>query len=118
MGARPPQLDGDRIAAELEVLSRAPFQELLVDLLEARPSPEAIKEFAARHPDRWAQATVMLARLAGYNDKVKVDGSLAVQVSLMSDVELLDQLAELETLPRTDTGQPGIRRSRGYVFSS
>ena len=57
---------------------------------------EAIKEFAARHPDRWAKATVMLARLAGYHDKVKVDGSLALQVSLMSDVELLDRLAETQ----------------------
>ncbi len=83
MGARPPQLDGDRIAAELEVLSRAPFQEFLADLLVARPSPEAIKEFAARHPYRWAQATVMLARLAGYHDKLKVDGSLSLLVSQM-----------------------------------
>ena len=96
MGAPPPQLDGDRIAAELEVLSRAPFVELLADLLEARPSPEALKAFTARHPDRWAQATVMLARLAGYHDKLKVDGSLAVQVSLMSDAELLDRLAETQ----------------------
>ncbi len=74
--------------------SRCPA--LLVDLLEARPSPEAIKEFAARHPDRWAQATVMLARLAGYHDKLKVEGGLALQVSQMSDVELLDQLADTE----------------------
>jgi hypothetical protein len=36
----------------------------MVTLLEAAPGPEATRAFAKRHPDKWVEATAMLADLA------------------------------------------------------
>ena len=96
MGARPPQLDGDQIATELAVYGRAPFLEALVDLLEARPSPEAIKTLAEMRPDRWAQAVVMIARLAGYHDRRAVVENINILIHQMSDAQLLAELEKSE----------------------
>jgi hypothetical protein len=48
MGAKPPRLDGDEIAAAVSSLSRKPFQKVLVCLLEAKPDREAMRMFAQR----------------------------------------------------------------------
>ncbi len=96
MGARPPQLDGDEIARAVSRLSREPFQEVLTHLLEARPDREAVHQFAKKYPDRWAQAVAILARLGGYHDKLEIDASVTVNVSRLSDMELMEQLAEVE----------------------
>ena len=47
---------GDNVAAAIEARSREPFLDVLAEMLAACPDAEAIKTFADRHPDRWAQA--------------------------------------------------------------
>ncbi len=105
MGARPPQLDGDEIAGAISRLSREPFQEVLTLLLEARPDRDAVHQFAKKYPDRWAQAMAIFARLGGYHDKLEIDASVTVNVSRLSDMELIEQLAEVdEKLATLDAG--------------
>ena len=96
MGARPPQLNGDEIAEAISRLSREPFQEVLTLLLEAKPDREAVYQFAKKYPDRWAQAVAILARLGGYHDKLEVDAKVTVNMSRLSDMELIGQLAEIQ----------------------
>ena len=96
MGARPPQLNGDEIASAISRLSREPFQEVLTLLLEARPDREAVYQFAKKYPDRWAQGVAILARLGGYHDKLEIDAKLTVNISRLSDMELMGQLAEIQ----------------------
>ena len=106
MSARPPQLDGDRIAAAITNLSRAPFREVLSHFIEAEPDVASVKEFAMKYPDRWAQALAMLGRLGGYHDKLQVDTSIAVTISQLSDSQLQERLvdltAQLEVLEAED----------------
>ncbi len=96
MGARPPQLDGDEIAGAISRLSREPFQEVLTLLLEAKPDREAVHQFAKRYPDRWAQAVAILARLGGFHDKLEVETNITVNLSRLSDMELIQKLSETE----------------------
>ncbi len=95
MSARPPQLDGDEIAAHVANLSRAPFQDLLRIVLEAQPDVASIREHGQRFPDRYGQLLVMCSRLAGYSDKLAVDHSHTlnvVELMQLSDAELSERL--------------------------
>ncbi len=94
----PVRISGSEVAAALEARSREPFRDTLVSLLAAEPDPEAIKAFADKYPDRWAQAVAIFAKLGGYHDKLKVDTSIAVNVSRMSDAELLNRSAQVQAL--------------------
>ena len=96
IGARPPQLYGDEIAGAISRLSREPFQEVLTLLLEAKPDREAVNQFAKRYPDRWAQAVAILARLGGYHDKLEVETNITVNLSRLSDMELMQRLEETQ----------------------
>ena len=101
---------GDHVSAALEARSRKPFVDVLAQFMTAMPDPEAIKAFAERHPDRWAQAVAVFGRLAGFHDKLQVDTSIAVDVSRMSDAELIDQLAEFQVeLANQGERKPGCR---------
>jgi len=53
-------------------------------------------QFAMRHPDRWAQTVGTLARLGGYHDKLEVDASLTLNLSRLSDMELMQRLEETQ----------------------
>ncbi len=64
MGAQPPRLDGDQIAAALRAGSREPFRELLEIFLKAFPTSEEVAEFARRCPDRYAESTSQSRRRA------------------------------------------------------
>lgn len=94
MSARPPQLDGDMIAAHVANLSRAPFRDLLMRLLEAEPSVEAVQAYAERHPDRWGQLVTMVAKLAGYHERLEVESSHSVALRQLSDSELMGRLGD------------------------
>ena len=87
----------DRLRTQLAELSRAPFQDLLADLLAAAPSPEDIRRLAGKSPDRWAQAVTMVARLGGYAQQTEV--ALDARIADMSDSELLQALQALEAPP-------------------
>ncbi len=94
MGAQPPRLDGDMIAAHVANLSRAPFRDLLMRLLEAEPDTESIREYATKHPDRWCQAISMIGKLSGYHERLEVANSHIVALAQLSDSELMGRLGD------------------------
>ena len=119
MGAMPPRLDGDQLVRVLSAYNREPFQEALAALIEAQPSRKAIERFALQRPERWVQMVGTLARLAGFHDKLEVDASITLDLSRLSDVELMEQLAETEkklvALDADRSGSPGSDRKRPPV---
>lgn len=114
-------LNPDKIRAETDRLSRAPFVECLNDLLSAQPTLESLKAFADRSPDRWSQAVAIMARLAGYHDKLEITGNLTVDVRRMSDSQLVAALCEIEGKAESVvTSQPlaPLPRDRSLVVIS
>lgn len=110
-----PQLDPETVRAQLDCLSRQPFRDLLARFLLAAPSAGAIVEQAEKHPDRWAQSTAIVGRLAGFTEKLEVEGTLTHKIQDLSDVQLQARLAALtaqldmqsrmhQADPRVDTG--------------
>ncbi len=94
MGAQPPQLDGDMIAAHVANLSREPFRDLLMRLLECEPDPEKVKAYAEKYPDKWGQLLSMIGRLAGYHERLEVANSHVVALAQLSDSELMGRLGD------------------------
>ncbi len=76
--------------------SRTPFMRILADFLCCAPDPEAIKEFANKSPDRWAQALLLVGKMAGYHEKLLVEKNVVHQIHMLGDSELEERLAELE----------------------
>jgi hypothetical protein len=93
---RIPHYSADQIHEELQSLSRAPFRRELAKILACAPTEAAYREQAERHPDRWGQNAAMFSRMAGYHEKLEVEGSLSVSVQGMSDSQLSERLAVLE----------------------
>lgn len=91
------------VHAHLDRLSREPFRDVLAVFLGSAPSAEAIKDLAECRPDRWGQGLVMLAKLAGYHDKLQVDHS-HIEVAEMSDMELMKRFNELQKKLAGDDG--------------
>ena len=85
------------IAVELQNLSRGPFIVALGDFLGCQPTLESIQIAADKSPDRWVQAITMLAKLAGYHDKLELSGSIGVEIAMLSDADLLTRLEVVET---------------------
>jgi len=104
--------------AEIGGLSRAPFRRVLSRYLEAAPSLDALTAQANRNPDRWAQGLAIAGRLAGYTEKLEIEGSVDVHhLHRLSDMELEHELirlqAKLDALPhgpkRLPPGPPASR---------
>lgn len=102
----------------LRQLRRDPFRDKLADLLDSGPDPEAIKEFAQKYPDRWAQACAIMGRLGGYTEKTETTHNLNVTIAHLSDAEVLERLAQYGIDPleldkqdyeRLENGKPGDR---------
>lgn len=89
-----PRLSEKAINAHIDGLSRKPFRDMLKRLLQAEPSLEAVRQYGERCPDRYGQLVTMIAKLAGYHEKLEVNHSHAVAVSQMSDQELYGALDE------------------------
>jgi hypothetical protein len=90
------QINADEVRAALDQQSRDPFRDLLADVLGSAPAPEAMHALAQRNPDRYGQLLAIVARLAGYNEKLEVEANVTTRVKDMSDAELELRLAELE----------------------
>lgn len=75
-------------------MSRTPFRKVLGELLECKPTPEAVRRFADKYPDRWAQAVSMMAGLSGF-DRGVVEVNV-FNVKGLSDVDLMARYAELQ----------------------
>lgn len=87
------ELDVNELEELFSSLSRQPFVQELSRFVAANPSRAKIREFAEKYPDRWAQGVSILARLAGYSEKVDVSVSGLIQhVRALSDVELESRL--------------------------
>lgn len=80
------------ILDQISVLAVEPFQEILADLLEARPDVDALKEFGKKSPDRWGQAVTMAGKLAGY----KPDANLTVNNIYMRMPDMSDNELQME----------------------
>jgi hypothetical protein len=95
-----------RIRAEMEARYRDHFCNLLAKYLVAAPSVEAIRAFAQKHPDRWVHGLAMLARLAGYSDRLEIQTGLVPDLSHLSDAELELRVRALAAeILGPDTGQ-------------
>ncbi len=102
MGARPPRLDGEFLAAA--------------------PDADSIAEFAMRYPNRWAQALIMIGKLSGFHERMEVshEHRHLVAIHEMSDMELMQRLHEVmkqlgiqsDQLPDTRSGLRRASRSR------
>lgn len=111
---------------------RRPFQQVLATLIGAAPTMEALETFAARYPDKWAQAVTMFAGLAGY-EKGQVSLNF-FNVAAMSDVALLAELAKgdehlrklglarapitIENPPQAEAGAPPLPKILGATADS
>lgn len=63
---RPLRVPAARIATAIRRQDAEPGTELLTHLLRARPTPQALQDFANRAPHRWVHLIAIFARLAGY----------------------------------------------------
>ena len=86
------------LLSHFELYSRLPFQQELAKLLSCAPDLETIEKFARKSPDRYYQACVMLARLAGYNETVEIQGDIRQILALktLSDYEINERIKDLE----------------------
>lgn len=95
--------------AEIAALSRAPFRRILQLYAGAAPSPEALAAQAEKFPDRWAQGLAIAGRLAGYTEKLEIEGTIDVHhLHRLSDMELEAELAALDA--KLAALPPGPRR--------
>lgn len=85
----------DELLSEFQAFSRQPFIEILSEFISGIPTPEAIRAFAEDHPDRWANAVKTMANLAGYHDKLELEGNIALDVNKLGDAQLMARLDEL-----------------------
>lgn len=89
-----PQMDPEAIRENIDALSRDPFREQLATWLQAAPQGDSIEEWANRHPDRWAQGLAIVGRLAGFSDKLEVEGTIQ-HVHELSDAEIIQRVQQL-----------------------
>jgi hypothetical protein len=83
--------------SEIAALSRAPFRRILSRYVEAAPNLDALAAQANRNPDRWAQGLAIAGRLAGYTEKLEIEGTVDVHhLHRLSDMELDAELQALE----------------------
>ena len=84
----PARINVAEVHEKVAQLSRSPFREQAARILACAPTNEAIVNLAERNPDRWGQLLAIVARLAGYTDKLEVEATVHAKVSAMSDSEL------------------------------
>ena len=97
-------LDPKKILHYLHQGNREPFLRVLADFLECQPTMEAIRAFANKSPDRWAQAVTMIARLSGYNETLEVKNDIMVNIRGKSDAALLKELGGIIDLAQIGPG--------------
>lgn len=97
-------LSPDDIYDALTQLVRSPFRDVLTQLLSCAPTSDSIRDFADKHPDRWAQAIAIFGRLAGYNEHLTVTADITAihRVSSMSDSDLEAAIKALGASPIID----------------
>ena len=99
-----PDVDADSIQPSDDVrrqliarLSRAdtlPMIEQLATLIGCAPSADAITEWSAHYPDRWANAVSVFAKLSGYTEKREVAIGVTLDLTRLSDSQLEQRIAD------------------------
>lgn len=98
---------GDEILAKLRTFDRDPFAVQLAQLLDCAPTAKAIRKFANKYPDRWAQAVSIFSGLNGYSAKTEViNNNLFMVVGKLSDAEIEQRLRVV--LPKLAISQARI----------
>jgi hypothetical protein len=90
-------IDLAQIEADIMNVCRSPFRAELSRILGCQPDEESIQAFAKKHVDRFYQSVAIMGRLAGFSDKLEVEGNLSMKLKQMSNMELL---AEQEKIRR------------------
>lgn len=86
---------GLSLRQRLIALDKEPFVQVLQELLENKPSPEALQNFAEKWPDKWAHSLSTLAKLAGFEvDQPSTNINLVV--GGMSYAELVTEFNKLQ----------------------
>jgi hypothetical protein len=85
-------------------MNRSPFRRVLAELLECKPTPEAMRRFADKYPDRWAQAVSIMGGLSGFERGI-VEVNV-FNIKGMSDSELMKRLEQVRDEVRAITGRP------------
>lgn len=93
---RQQRFDSDQLYAELTSFSRQPFIEILSEMLQCIPTPDALQEFADAHPDRWANAINTMGKLAGYEVGMDIDGDVLRDITKLGDAQLMARIQEVE----------------------
>lgn len=86
----------EAIEIALMNMSRQPFRDALATMINCEPSPEAIRAFAEKYPDRWAQGVAIFGRLSGYHERLQVDTTIYSEIQNLSDSQLMTRLQEVE----------------------
>jgi hypothetical protein len=100
--------EGRAVLTRLQNHDREAFRLDLAKWLLGAPTVEAIAEYAARNPDRWAQGLAVMARLSGYTERPEeAPGatSLFTSIAKISDADLMARLADIDGKLGTLTGQ-------------
>ena len=101
----------EEVLDHLTRFSREPFQEILADIIGAKPSPEVLEAFADANPDKWTQMLKVAASLAGYADQHTIEHNIMVEVRQLGDAELVQKLSDLRgevvELAKTEYGDAG-----------
>lgn len=90
------RFDTTELLAELGAYSRQPYIEILGEILQAVPTPEALQTFADAHPDRWANAIKSISNLAGFHDKLEIHGNVNLDIKTMGDAQLMERIKQVE----------------------
>lgn len=81
--------------AELRIRSQEPFVKMLGALLDAEPTPAALRAWAKRAPDKWVAAVVNVARICGYMEKQQGGGITLDYMTGLSDAQLIQMATQM-----------------------
>lgn len=91
-----PEFDQNHLRAEFTALSRAPFVEILADVMGCAPTQKAMEIFANESPDKWSKMVETFARLSGYSDKVEINKNIHMTIQALGDTDLVEEIARIE----------------------
>src|SRR5262245_18166005 len=99
--------DRERILLVLRDDKRELFLERVADWNESFPSKAALRALAKRSPDRWAQGFLLMAKLAGFSERLDVHAE-TLDLSALSGVEVAAHRAVLDAKLKALGGVPGF----------
>jgi len=105
--------DDGEVVIDLEALARGErdaFHRILADFMACAPKIEDLLKWAAKNPDRWMYTMRLLGQMAGFSDKVELNGNLMAQIGRLPDAELIRRLSEKEKLlePPSENGGAAV----------